>query len=82
MNRALEDLLCGVLGYGIGSHHASKNCNREISQEESESLIRSFLSQIPLDAVIDYWMEANNCDSFSQKLDVAYTLKNKADHIL
>ena len=78
MSRILEDILFGVLGYAAGSRR--NNC--EISQEDAETLIHDFLSQVPLDAVIDYWIEANNCDSFSDKLEVAYKLKDKADHIL
>ena len=77
MNRTIEDLLFGFLGYKLGSHK-----NNEISQEDSEGLIHAFLSQVPLDAVIDYWLEANNCDTFDECLDVATILKRKAKEIL
>ena len=53
MTRFLEDMLCGLLGYGMGKR------NREFTQEEVESLIRSFLRGVPLEAVIEYWAEAN-----------------------
>lgn len=80
MSRILEDMLCGFLGYGIGNHVAQKR--NEISQEEAESLIRSFLSQVPLDAVIDYWIEANNCNTVGERIKVENILRNKADHII
>lgn len=71
-------MLCGLIGYGVGNRVAQ----REISQEEAESLIRSFLSQVPLDAVIDYWIEANNCNTVGERIKVENILKNKADHII
>lgn len=79
MGRAIEDILCGILGYGIGNYRGKKNC--ELTQEQVESLIHSFLSQVPLDGVIDCWLDANKCDTFSKKLDAAYTLKQKADDV-
>lgn len=71
-------MLCGLIGYGIGNHVTQK----EISQEEAESLIRSFLSQVPLDAVIDYWIEANNCNTVGERIKVENILRDKADHII
>lgn len=80
MNRLVEDMLCGLLGYGIGNHTAQSR--GKISQEEAESLIHSFLSQVPLDAVIDYWIEANNCNTVGERIKVENILRNKADHII
>lgn len=42
MSRLLEDLLCGAVGYDFGKH------NREFTQEDVESLIRSYLKDVPL----------------------------------
>lgn len=42
MSRLLENLLCGAVGYGFGKR------NREFTQEEVESLIRSYLKGVPL----------------------------------
>ena len=53
MSQLLEDLLSGMIGYGLGKRH------RDITQEEAEGLVRSFLQGVPLEAVIGYWMEAN-----------------------
>ncbi len=78
MNKVLENLIFGFFGYKLGS----SKCDREFTQEEVENLIHSFLSQVPLDAVIDCWMDANNCDTFKKRLDVAYILDDKANHIL
>ena len=71
MTRFLEDMLCGLLGYGIG-----KRC-REFTQEEVEDLIRSFLRGVPLEAVIGYWAEANGYSQDS--CCVARRLREKAD---
>lgn len=76
MSRILEDVLCGVLGYNIGVQK-----NNKITQEESELLIHSFLSQVPLDAVIDYWIEANNCNTVEKYIKVKNILRDKADYI-
>lgn len=71
MSQFLEDMLCGLLGYGMGKR------NREFTQEEVESLIRSFLHGVPLEAVIEYWAEANG---YSQNSScVARRLREKAD---
>ena len=73
MSRLLEDLLCGVVGYGFGK------CNREFTQEEVESLIRSYLKGVPLEAVIGHWMEANDYGMSSPI--IAHRLREKADEI-
>ncbi|MBR3491491.1 MAG: hypothetical protein IKH44_04240 [Bacteroidales bacterium] len=73
MSRLLEDLLCGVVGYGFGKR------NREFTQEEVEGLIRSFLQGVPLEAVIGYWMEANDYGMSSPI--IARRLRLKADEI-
>lgn len=73
MSRLVEDFLCGLLGYNLGKR------NREFTQEESEGLIRSFLRAVPLEAVINYWMEANGCSRQSGL--VADTLRRKADEV-
>lgn len=71
MSQFLEDMLCGLLGYGMGKR------NREFTQEEVEGLIRSFLRGVPLEAVIEYWAEANG---YSQNSScVARRLREKAD---
>ncbi|MBP9018700.1 MAG: hypothetical protein KBG04_02610 [Bacteroidales bacterium] len=71
MTRFLEDMLCGLLGYGMGKR------NREFTQEEVESLIRSFLRGVPLEAVIEYWAEANGYRTDSPV--IAGRLRDKAD---
>ena len=73
MSRLLEDLLCGALGYGFGKR------NREFTQEEVESLIRSYLKGVPLEAVIGHWMEANDYGMSSPI--IAQRLREKADEI-
>lgn len=73
MSRLLEDLLCGVVGYGLGKR------NREFTQEEVEGLIHSFLQGVPLEAVIGYWMEANDYGMSSP--NIARRLRDKADEI-
>jgi len=73
MSQLLEDLLFGALGYGIGKHR------REFTQEEVESLIRSYLKGVPLEAVINDWMEANGYSSYSSV--IADRLRDKAHEI-
>ena len=73
MSNLVEDLLCGLLGYGLGKR------NREFTQEEVEGLIRSFLQGVPLEAVIGYWMEANGYEVHSPS--IARRLRDKADDI-
>ena len=71
MSQFLEDMLCGLLGYGMGKS------NREFTQEEVEGLIRSFLRGVPLEAVIEYWAEANGYRADSPA--IAGRLRDKAD---
>ena len=71
MSRILEDLLCGIVGYGIGKH------SREFTQEEVDGLIRSFLKGVPLEAVIGYWVEANGYDGLEGP--IIDRLRSKAD---
>ena len=73
MSQLLEDLLFGALGYGIGKRR------REFTQEEAESLIRSYLKGVPLEAVISHWMEANGHNIYSTA--IANRLRDKADEI-
>ena len=73
MSRLLEDLLCGALGYGFGKR------NREFTQEEVETLIRSYLKGGPLEAVIGHWMEANDYGMSSPI--IARRLRDKANEI-
>ena len=73
MKQVVKDLLFGVFGYSLGK------CNREITQEESEGLIRSFLRGVPLEAVIDYWAEANGYERDSSY--IADRLRDKADEM-
>lgn len=73
MSSFLENLLCGVVGYGFGQR------NREFTQEEVEGLIRSFLKGVPLEDVIGYWMEANGFEVHSPS--IARRLRDKADDI-
>jgi len=75
MSQLLEDVLCGLLGYGIGKRRG----NREFTQEEVESLIRSYLKGVPLEAVIGHWMEANDYGMSSPI--IASRLREKADEI-
>lgn len=76
--RLLEDLLCGALGYGIGSY---RNNKREFTQEEVESLIDSYLSQVPLEGVIDAWIKANDIRTYGEHMQVKKVLIDKADNI-
>lgn len=73
MSRLMKDFLCGMVGYSIGKR------NREFTQEEVDELIHSFLQSVPLDAVIDFWMDANGY--FAQSERVADTLRRKADEV-
>ncbi len=73
MKQAVKELLFGLFGYGLGVW------NREFTQEEVENLIRSFLGGVPLEAVIDYWAEANGYDIDSSY--IADRLRDKADEI-
>ncbi len=73
MKQVIKDVLFGLFGYGLGKR------NREFTQEEVEDLIRSFLRGVPLEAVIDYWAEANSYDRDSGY--VADRLRDKADEM-
>lgn len=73
MSHLLEDLLCGIVGYGIGKR------KREFTQQEVESLIRSYLKGVPLEAVIGHWMEANDYGLYSPS--IARRLREKADEM-
>ena len=56
MSQFIEDLLCGLMGYGFGKH------NRQITEAQAEDLITSYLRDIPLEKVIDHWTKANGYD--------------------
>ena len=71
MSRFLEDMLCGLLGYGIGKRR------REFTQNEVVDLIRSLLQGVPLEAVINYCMEANGFEINSPS--IARRLRDKAE---
>ena len=73
MSQFVEDLLCGMLGYGLGKR------NREFTQEEVDVLIRSFLQGATLEDIISYWMEANGFSAYSSA--IAERLRNKANEI-
>ena len=73
MKQVVKDLLFGVFGYSLGMR------NREFTQDEAEGLIRSFLGGVPLEAVIDYWAEANGYDRDSSY--IADRLRDKADEM-
>lgn len=77
--RLLEDILCGALGYGIGSYRSSKK--QEFSQDDVESLIHSYLSQVPLEGVIDAWIDANDANTYGERMKIANILKSKADEV-
>ncbi len=73
MSQFIEDLLCGMLGYGLGKR------NREFTQEEVDVLIRSFLQGATLEDIISYWMEANGFSTYSAA--IAERLRNKVNEI-
>lgn len=73
MSQFVEDLLCGMLGYGLGKR------NREFTQEEVKALIRSFLRGATLEDLIGYWMEANGFSAYSAA--IAERLRTKANEI-
>ena len=73
MSQFVEDLLCGMLGYGLGKR------NREFTQEEVDVLIRSFLQGATLEDINSYWMEANGFSAYSAA--IAERLRNKANEI-
>ena len=61
----------------MGYHLGKRNC--ELTQEDVDGLIRSFLQGVPLEAVIGYWMEANDYGMSSPV--IAHRLREKADEI-
>ena len=73
MSQFIEDLLCGMLGYGLGKS------NREFTQEEVDVLIRSFLQGATLEDIISYWMEVNGFSAYSAA--IAERLRDKANEI-
>ena len=73
MPQFIEDLLCGMLGYGLGKR------NREFTQEEVDVLIRSFLQGATLEDIISYWMEVNGFSAYSAA--IAERLRDKANEI-
>ena len=46
MSQFVEDLLCGLVGYGVGRH------SRNISEAQAEDLITSYLRDIPLNSTV------------------------------
>lgn len=61
------------MGYHLGKR------NREFTQDDVDGLIRSFLQGVPLEAVIGYWMEANDYGMSSPV--IARRLREKAEEI-
>ena len=73
MSRFMEDLLCGIVGYGFGKY------NRQISEAQAEDLITHYLKDIPLERVIDHWTKANGHDGLEEP--IIYRLRSKADEM-
>lgn len=73
MSRFMEDLLCGIVGYGIGKY------NRQISEAQAEDLITNYLRDIPLERVIDHWTKANGYDGLEGS--IIERLRSKADEM-
>lgn len=73
MSRFMEDLLCGIVGYGFGKY------NRQISETQAEDLITHYLRDIPLEKVIDHWTKANGYDGLEES--VIDRLRSKADEM-
>ena len=75
MGRLFEDILCGAIGYGLGSMHDHK-----VSEVECEKIVNVFLRQTSLEDVIDFWMQDNGytggCEGY-----VCDKLRDKADQI-
>lgn len=74
MSRFVEDLLCGIVGYGLGKR------NRTVSDEQAEDVIRHYLRDIPLEKVISHWVEANGYDGGCEGL-IIDRLRRKADEM-
>lgn len=73
MSRFMEDLLCGIVGYGFGKY------NRQISEAQAEDLITHYLRDIPLEKVIDHWTKANGYDGLEGS--IIDRLRSKADEM-
>ena len=73
MSQFVEDLLCGLLGYGVGKY----NCH--ISVAQAEDLITHYLRDIPLERVIDHWTKANGYDGIEGP--IIDRLRYKADEM-
>ena len=75
MSRLLEDLICGVLGYGLGKRNALQQEPR-VSEEE---IITRFLKSCDIDDIIKIWMEANGVPE--NDWYTATRLRTKADYM-
>lgn len=73
MSQFIEDLLFGIVGYGIGRH------TRKISDEQAEDLITHYLRDIPLEKVINHWVKANGYDGVEGP--IIDRLRSKADEM-
>ena len=73
MSQFMEDLLCGIVGYGFGKY------NRKISEAQAEDLITHYLRDIPLERVIDHWTKANGYDGLEGS--IIERLRSKADEM-
>ena len=73
MSQFMEDLLCGIVGYGFGKY------NRQISETQAEDLITHYLRDIPLEKVIDHWTKANGYDGLEGS--IIERLRSKADEM-
>ena len=75
MSRLLEDLICGVLGYGLGK----RNALQQEPRESEEEIITRFLKSCDIDDIIKIWMEAN--DVPENDWYTATCLRTKADYM-
>lgn len=73
-SRILEDLLCGVLGYGIG-----RNQERQLTSEEYEAIIKHWLQNTDLQTVIDAWI-ADGEHGWDKSI-IIFNLEQKIDEI-
>ena len=73
MSQFMEDLLCGIVGYGFGKY------KRQISEAQAEDLITHYLRDIPLEKVIDHWTKANGYDGLEGS--IIERLRSKADEM-
>lgn len=73
MSQFVEDLLCGLVGYGVGRH------SLHISETQAEDLITHYLRDIPLERVIDHWTKANGYDGLEGP--IIDRLRSKADEM-